>query len=803
MSTLYLLNYNNYYNRIVKKEETLSAYFQAVENPITIENVNFIPGDYVNTTQVVNIPDTNIPDYLIVAEDNQIKSRWFIIDYTRTTHNQLRLTLHRDLVVDYYDNIVGAPCFIEKALPKSIRDPAIYNSEDMTFNQIKKKEQLLYDETKCPWIVGYIPRDSFKTTTKVDINSQMEGLADITVQDLGDYEYFQYKDQVVSGEITNPVIRVMVTYWLLQKTTGGQFQNYYFNNSIKMNDDGEFLGVDTFRGSLQGYYYLQTNSNVIHVPSNQFTDEQARYVIQNMGELSSYFKNLSAYINANVTPEIYELLKEQNGKIIYVESTQQYYKVSLSQGGSGTQSQRIAWSSPLGTLMDEKLVKNFDGHSLVNPINTNLSPFSFTSDTPFQTFKIEPMSVKLETTIPVQRYQAVQSPYDIFCIPFSDELKVYKNGEVYIEKTSKTAALNIAQEIMSKVGEEAIYDVQLLPYCPARYAIQQDGTFDVMSSSFQEIKAGNSVVSLILWAVDDNVAFSLEVDIPEETDIIEKKVKNQTEFIRLVSPNFSNSFEFSPQMNEGLSTVNITCHFKPFNPYIKVQPKFRGLYGEDDSFNDGRGLICTGDYSLAQVTSAWANYELQNKNYNAAFNREIQNLKVNNSVQREREIWGIAAGTVGAGVQGGATGAMAGGPWGAIAGAAVGTVSSLAGGIRDLQLSDKLRNETLDYKRDMFGYQLGNIKALPQGLAKTSAIAPDNKFVPFVEFYGCKEEEANALRNKIIYDGATIMMIGTIQDYQREIPSYIKGKIIRIEGIQVSSYIINEIANEIDKGVFI
>lgn len=50
---LYLLHYNNYYNRIVKKEETLSDYlpYQIGE---TIENINFIPNDFINTEQIVN-----------------------------------------------------------------------------------------------------------------------------------------------------------------------------------------------------------------------------------------------------------------------------------------------------------------------------------------------------------------------------------------------------------------------------------------------------------------------------------------------------------------------------------------------------------------------------------------------------------------------------------------------------------------------------------------------------------------------------------------------------------------------------
>ena len=306
---------------------------------------------------------------------------------------------------------------------------------------------------------------------------------------------------------------------------------------------------------------------------------------------------------------------------------------------------------------------------------------------------------------------------------------------------------------------------------------------------------------MLLWATTDNFELNIPIKIPEEQTVLNKKIKNETEFIRIVAPNFSNSFQFDPQMNEGMDYVTVLCHYKPFNPYIKIQPNFKGLYGSN--FNDSRGLVCNGDFSLAQVTSAWADYELQNKNYQNIFNREIQNLQVTNSVQREREIWGIASGTVSAAVGGAAAGAMAGGIGGAIAGGLVGGGASLLGGRRDLELNDKLRNEALDYKRDMFGYNLQNIQALPQGLAKTSAISPDNKYVPFIEYYECTDTERQALQDKLTYNGYTIMRIGSIANYLQSSKSYIKGRIIRLEDISEDFDMLKAIADEIYKGVFI
>ena len=149
------------------------------------------------------------------------------------------------------------------------------------------------------------------------------------------------------------------------------------------------------------------------------------------------------------------------------------------------------------------------------------------------------------------------------------------------------------------------------------------------------------------------------------------------------------------------------------------------------------------------------------------------------------------------------TGALVGGPIGAIVGGVIGAGASTAAGIRDYQLSEQLRQEAIDYKVDQFGYQLGNIKALPNSLSRTSALTYNNKLFPFLEFYSCTDEEKTALENKIKYNGMTVMRIGTIQEFLRSEPSYIKGKLIRLEGTDNNFHVVNEIANEINKGVFI
>lgn len=282
-------------------------------------------------------------------------------------------------------------------------------------------------------------------------------------------------------------------------------------------------------------------------------------------------------------------------------------------------------------------------------------------------------------------------------------------------------------------------------------------------------------------------------------DEADAKVQALCDMYRLVSPNYNGQFEFNPVKNNGVDYFIVDATYKPYSPYIRVAPNFKGLYGGE--FDDARGLICGGDFSLPTLTDQWKQYEINNKNYLNAFNRQIENMEINNKYQRVGEIVGAAAGTVQGVTSGATTGMVAGGAYGAAAGAVIGGVVSAAGGVADLAINDRLRNEAIDYTKDQFGYSLGNIRALPLSLSRVSAFNINNKIFPILEYYTCSDVEKQALRDKITYNGMTVMTIGTIAEYITEEQTYIKGRVIRLPGLDTHTS--NEIANEINKGFFV
>ena len=159
-------------------------------------------------------------------------------------------------------------------------------------------------------------------------------------------------------------------------------------------------------------------------------------------------------------------------------------------------------------------------------------------------------------------------------------------------------------------------------------------------------------VNSISQDVIDNLKFGF--------DAMNVKVKSQTELVRLVSPNYSSFFDINVQYNKGINYFNIDCFYKPYQPYIHVNPDFNGLYGKD--FDDVRGLICGGDFSITLTNDAWSTYQLNNKNYQAIFDRNMQSLELNNNVQKMNEIASAIAGTFQGVAAGAGSGMAIGGP---------------------------------------------------------------------------------------------------------------------------------------------
>ena len=794
MSTIYLLKYNNYYNRIVKKEDTLGAYLTQDRLLDTFENVNFVPADGVDTTLVVKHEGIN-PDYLIVADGNDIESRWFVVESDIIRGGQYRLTLHRDVIVDSYDLVINAPCFIEKAT-LSNNDPFIFNGENMTFNQIKQAETPLKDETGCAWVVGYIPKDSFtgeESTRTVKTDFILADSADIVVENIDQWEYYPYITQKYNSYYSEDPIFVgraammngSVRMWnqFGSQGTSLELTSAIYNRFFELVD-----GVVTTD---------LTINNMADVGIWGIDGTRAKAAQKWAGSARSTLQSALATTLGLHTASQTSAFLGLNSKTIYDSTAKKYYRIRI-EGSPVRKIQNVTTSMPtLFNTMSANLVKDcgditIGGATKNIQITGTAGATSFATEASYTEYSIYldqyTVSANVVISTPENRYHLEDQPYDMFCMPYSDSLKIYQNG-VQLTTANSSLAINLATQIGASTGSGNVYDIQLLPYCPVRYCIMDDNTFDVKGSKFDLVKtADGKTVGVLLWATKS----SFTLNIYRNIATINPKIENLVDKWRLCSPNFNGQFEFSPAMNGGVDYFNVDCTYKPFNPYIHVNPNFKKLYGKD--FNDARGLICGGDFSLPQVSNAWADYQLNNKNYENIFNREIQNLQVQQKYQRIGDIASAFGG-----IAGGAAGGALAGAGGAVAGAGI----SAIGGALDIAIGDKLRAEAMDYKRDMFGMQMGNIQALPTNITKTTAFTYNNKLFPILEYYTCTIEERNALLDKLRYNGMTVGRIGKIADYLANASDqYIKGRIIRIEGVSDDFHYYKAISDEIYKGAF-
>ena len=185
MNILLLKGFNNYFNRIVKKYSTLADYKANSSSFLEFSSINFNPNDGITTEQIFGgglapaIQDegdqvlfwegNGAPDYIVCWEQGDgvalIRNRWFVLESVRLTAGQYKLALKRDVLADHINEILNAPCFVEKGFVNDVDNTLLYNSENSQYNQIKKSEDLLQDTTECGWIVGYVAKNFGTTTT--------------------------------------------------------------------------------------------------------------------------------------------------------------------------------------------------------------------------------------------------------------------------------------------------------------------------------------------------------------------------------------------------------------------------------------------------------------------------------------------------------------------------------------------------------------------------------------------------------------------------------------------------------------
>ena len=824
MKNLYILKYNNYYNRIIKKHDTWVQYNQDSEATLvfTQSNCNFNPNDGMETKHIIGKAsgDTSAyngtGDYLLVlgtGASSNVEQRWFIIDHKRTKGGQYELTLRRDIIADYYNSVVTAPMIVNRAMISDQNNPLLFNPEGFKFNQIKQNEILLQDKTKMPWYILYFKLNTPSMTVQFstaniswDVDSSVDATSSSSMWKSGTY----------------------------YNTSGWKFK-FDFNPSFDI--EGRRV-IDQFQ--VPDYVLSNVQS---YGPSNTFiwfSDD--RYTVSS--KLANAFTN-SVYENTLVptantlyygsnlkSDEAVAEYNKYNGQTFILRTTVQnvtnYYKVSVNvtkTKKTGIITENTTLYSTIKGIIDNNNIGytgSLGSHALEYEYYENKIVIDTTSYVAAGSYNI---------SLTLQSYaNCIDAPYYIMAVPMYD---------LDVEKADSTRCLShqldsqmFVNAVIKAAGETNLLDVQILPYFPyiskipngSIYPTDEGIEIDIFNQfpgqtpefvdylnsrqvhSFYRTGDANYGVNVFFI---DTANFTFDINqtlaIPSRTadPALNKKLSNELDVYRLCSPNYNGMFEFSVAKNNNVSSFNVDCTLKPYTPYIHINPAFDSIYGQD--FNDARGLICQGDFSIPIVNDLWVQYEYQNKNYLNTFNRQIEHMDFQHGQERTRGLVGAITGTAQGAISGATAGAMASGmnPVGAAVGGVVGGVTALAGGIADYAMMGARQREDKDFAIDNFKFQLGNIQALPYNINKVTCLTFNNKLWPFIEYYSATAEEASILQNKITYNSMTVNAVGSIIEYQKSVRTFISGELIRLEGTDLSNHEVYEIYDELKKGVYI
>ena len=801
-----LLQFNNYSNRRIKFYSNVEDYISrasnsqySLNNKYEVATVNFAPNDGIETVLNINWNEKWNPDYLLVLEEGtkKIISRWFIYDYKNLSKINFDFVLRRDVVADRYNPIVNSPCFIEKGYVSS-QNPLIFNKEDFSCNQIKKNETLIADQSKCSWLVVYYNL-SEKSHLNGDVTSIEEPFIALGAASITDWEIIQ---RYGANGYSKPTVLQFNIEVDMSNTTDEAVMGFNKDCNLIYEDKQPTLPTE-LEYTEDGFFWTgdwqklkkTSAAAVACINSNKTNIINA---LKNFAQPQDDFENVFYYNG--------KIVKTTNGKFyrISVQPTDntdivRYLDVSggASLAGENALATAIMNAFKTGVIFKTGWSGNFTKAILIDYMLQN---YSVTYDE--ITNSVKNYHYDFSGLLDSQEIQ--DEPYGILAFPYKDVvswMRIKANNE-YIEDD---LALKIIRD-MTKDGIGAsnkVFDVQILPFCPITtlkpknriFFSNFDLTNDLKSAQYTIIKdSNNNMGTFVLHPTKSKFTNNIKVTV----NIENVKFENQCEFYRLCSPNWASIFEFNAARNGGVSYINIDCHYKPYQPYIHLNPDFKMLYGQD--FNDARGLICSGDFSISSISDAFEQYALNNKNYQEMFNRQIENMDAEFDIAQKYTLAKSAAGFVGSGAS--AIGGAALGHPAAAAGGIIGMGTSALGGYLALNEQKDRYRESKDYTIDQHYFNLQNIKAKPDTLTKVSAYNNNNKIFPVLEKYSCTDEEKAIFLEKIKYEGMTINAIGKIIDYIGIEETFVKGRMIRLNDLDEDNHYAQEVIKEIALGLY-
>lgn len=323
--------------------------------------------------------------------------------------------------------------------------------------------------------------------------------------------------------------------------------------------------------------YITTSSGTLNYPQwyqdyGPVTFKQGAISSSICGKIFDPVRNNSAFntaLNTILGTDIVigntsDLMALQD-KIILDSSTNTYYRISIistSEGNPITVTSNITGGqAALNALKNAMNYITGAGGSLKGDYTTFTASNSSTS----YAVQLTNVGVSLYVDLNSDRAHLNDAPYDMFCIPFSDTLKL-KYGETTFT-CSKNIALSMATEIAKDLGSGTVYDVQLLPYCPNRTLVVKSNSpstiLELTSVKYDLIKESvtNNPKSAVIWCTES----TFQVPISTEAGIV-KFEPTEDAPRRIITKNYytvpNNITAFQGRMSVGTINSNNVLVYK-------------------------------------------------------------------------------------------------------------------------------------------------------------------------------------------------------------------------------------------------
>ena len=779
---LKLLQFKNYFDRRIQRFDDEQDYDDFLIGKQ--ENVNFIPGDGVDTSVIVNFDTTvyGVPDYMIAIDNREIDSRWFVMSAERTRKGQTKLTLRRDLIAEEIEGIKSATSMVNKGYVQFGNDATFFTKEPVSVNEIPQSTTGLYQTGNCAWLVGYVPKHSGTEETDkwedtkvnygqsgsdIDYVEEIAGSQAEIMTTLGAQTAAFLPTTLQGTNIANVVFTVVYQ-------SGGAYR-YTFNASDpNATPTTEKLDQTTVVSTYK--YIFSTLDTYETILILQTVVNGSRSLL--LSKILSTSK-LTGY--TETTPINYlTAYNHDNHKVIKATDLKTYYTVDK-------ESLKIAEVSDFTDTEWKNLVLTLLKN---NDLDTTYAEnaFYFTGSVHSINVKLTAVADSVATfTIDKTRRSSVDTPYDIIAMPYVKDGGDFTFTIDGVQKTCHTSYdLSLATNLTSAWGTSVVYDVQLVPYAPV-VDMFNEGTLKLEGNGSGVIYQWNGD-TLVLYLSSASTTFNIDYTIKctgDKKDYICDKYK-------LVSPNYSNEYELPVFENGGIDGFNVDVTLFPYSPWIKLNPIYKMFNGND--LDDVRGLVLGGSYSITQTSSAWTEYVYNNSNYSQIFESQMAYQEY---MQKNQMISGLVGGLSNALTTGAMTSALALNP---IAGVAAGLASAGAG-IFDLFKQNEMNQKANEYTRTQHELQLGNIKSKPNIISKITSININNKLVPQVVYYSCTSGEKSAVNDYLHLYGMSINKIDKISAYMND-DYYVSADIIDAPDIKGDANYKNQIKQEVKQGFF-